>query len=162
MLPNVTSTNATTGVEPYKSGTFDAYITYCALGGIITEDDGDTHRMSIDEFCRNYNVSRMTLSRWKKQTSDWKERVDKRRDEIVPLARVTAVWNNLYLIARQQKDKRAAVEAAKAFLGHHGLQLPTQRVEAKVEINSWTGLMEAKRNVIEGEVVDGTTTAAAD
>ena len=154
MLPNVTAPNSSTGVEPYKQGSFDAYISYCALGGILTEDDGETHRMSLEEFCRTYNVTRMTLNRWKKQTPDWDQRVDRRRKEIVPLARVSAVWNSVYLIARQTQDKRAAVEAQKLFLGHHGLELPVQRQQVKVE-HSLTEMFAKADQVIEGEVVNG-------
>lgn len=155
MLPNVTNDSTKTEVEPYKAGQLDAYVTYCALGGLITEDDGAVSRMSIDEFCQHYGVTRMTLNRWKKQIPDWPLRVAARRDEIMPLARVTAVWNSVYSLARQTKDRRAAVNAAKLFLGHNGLQLPVQRQDIKVQGGLMEILEAAERDgIIEGEVIE--------
>lgn len=161
MLPNVTKLDTQPSVRSTNEGALDAYITYCALGGLITEDDGKPSKMKLDDFCATYGVTRMTLSRWKREIPDFVQRVDKRRTEIVPLARVSAVWNANFVAAVQTKDLRAAVEAQKVFLGHFGnLVTPTQRVDATVQVNTWTGLMEAKRTVIEGEVVDGTPAAA--
>lgn len=154
MLPNVTNTNGQTGVEPYKTGVFDAYLSFCALGGIITEDDGSVHKMSLGEFCLTYDVTRMTLNRWKKQTPNWAELVERRRNEIMPLARVTAVWNSVYVLARQTQDKRAAVEAAKLFLGHNGLTLPIQRQDVQMH-GDFLDMMAAaaKEGIIDGEIV---------
>jgi hypothetical protein len=158
MSPNVTIASDPKVIEPYKAGAFDAYISYCALGGILTDEDGEIHRMPLADFCATYGVTRKTLNRWK-ATPDWRERVDKRRDEVVPLARVTAVWNNMYLIARQSRDKKAAVEAARLFLGHNGLKLPVQRNEVEHQLgNTWADLLKQKRErtIVEAEVVDGT------
>lgn len=157
-VTNVTKTDTSLAVKPANEVAFDEYISYCALGGVITDDDGTTHKMTVDQFCQTYGVTRMTLSRWKRQTPDWGERVLRRLDEIMPAARVAQVWTSMYLIARQLKDKRSAVEAGKLILGHNGMRLPTQRQELKVEGNFLDMMAAASREgIVEGEVVDEPT-----
>lgn len=162
MLHGVTNTNPQPAVMSSNEGTFEEYVSYCALGGLITGDDGRPSKMPIDDFCTTYGVSRMTLSRWKRQTPDWAARVDKRRAELMPRSRVTAVWNANYIIAIQTQDKRAAVEAQKVFLGHFGkLLLPVQRQELEVG-EGLADLLQMGRakfvkdadNIPEGTVVD--------
>lgn len=150
---------------------------------MMVSDTGVPKTLRLGEFCDLVGIDEKTTWRWKTQIPDFAMRVRQRREEIVPLARETAAWNRLYLIGTTSlpstfkeivnqktgavkrvpvgalhEDQRAAVDALKTYLGHFSrLQLPAQRQEVKVEVNSWTALMEAKRNVIEGEVVNGST-----
>lgn len=158
MQPNATTQNGQTGVQPYKQGAFDAYISWRALGGLIIDEDQDNkiRQMKLAEFCDVYNVDRSTLWRWRANTPDLAARIEQRRNEIVPAARVSAVYNQLFLTAMQSQDKRAAVEAQRTFLGHFGnLQLPVQRQDIKIQ----GGLAEvlqaaADDGILEGEVIE--------
>ena len=123
---------------------------------MINEDDGSIYKMKLSEFCEKFNVSKMTIVRWRKNTPDLAQRIEARRNEITPMARVTALYNQMFLLAMQSQDKRAAVDAGKTLLGHFGnLQLPVQREEVK-HSGGWVDvLLQAKRdNVIEGEVIN--------
>lgn len=123
---NAPSGVASTSVQPYKHGTFDEYLSFCAVGGLITTDDGQVSRMTEQEFCRQYSINRKTAYRWR-QAPGFADRVRTRRDELFPLARETACWNRLYLIGLQSKDLKAAVQALTLILGHFGgLRLPSQ------------------------------------
>lgn len=101
MKPNATNTEtpgSENGVEPYKQAAFDAYLTFCALGGMMVSDTGEISGMTLDQFCEANGVNRTTCWRWKKETVGLADMIRKRRDELVPLARETAALNRLYLI----------------------------------------------------------------
>jgi hypothetical protein len=148
---------------------YDEYLTFCALGGMLVSDTGAISSMTTKDFCQKYNVNEATTWRWKREPG-FAEKVTKRRDEVVPLGRVTAAFNRLYLIGMSSlgpnaphHDQRAAVDALKTYLGHHGLQTPTQRQEVKVEGNFLDMMAAAAREgVIEGEVVDADAESQAD
>lgn len=128
-MQNASSEEISTTVNPYKVGAFEEYISYCAIGGLITSDDGRVSKMTITEFCAQFGVDRKTTWRWK-QMPGFGQRVRERREELFPMARETACWNQLYLITLQSKDLRAAVQAATILLGHFSnLQLPNRRQE---------------------------------
>lgn len=158
MGQNVTTED---GIQPYKSGVFEEYVTYCALGGMMTDDVGGISTMTQEKFCETRGVSRMTLSRWKNETHDFAELVRARRDEIVPLARETAALNRLYVIGMSSlgeqaahHDQRAAVDALKTYTGHHSkLRLPKQSVEVEAG-ESLVDLFREVSDVIEGELVE--------
>lgn len=173
MVPNATEEKSETEVHPYKSGAFEAWITWRALGGLIVEEEGqktdrDTGKkitvtnqlrtMPLSEFCETFRVDRKTLWRWAKQTPDLAQRIAARRNEITPLARVSVAYNQLFLLGMQSQDKRAAVDALKTFLGNFGdLQLPVQRQDIKVQGGLMEVLAAAQRDgIIEGEVVEPT------
>lgn len=169
MQQNTTEQNKQTGVEPYKSVAFEAYITWRALGGLlIVEDDENTPNkikiMTLEDFCTTFEVDRTTVWRWKTQTPNLAELIEKRRLEVTPLARVSAAWNQLFMLGMQTQDKRAAVDAITKYLGHFGnLQLPKQRQEVEAGNNLMELLNQArKRNIVdiqEGELVDDTGTS---
>jgi hypothetical protein len=154
------------------------WIDYCALGGLLTHDgfefkvdkegrqltdyNGEPrtevmHRMTVSEFAKNIKVDRSTLGRWRHTIPNFNAKVYERRAELFG-ARESQLFNRLYLIA-MSGNGQPAVQAATTLLGHFSkLQLPTQRQEIKHEGESWTSLMEKKRQVIEGEVVpDGSS-----
>lgn len=167
MQPNATDTNLQTAIKPHKQGAFEQYITWRALGGIIIDEENEespnhADMMNFKEFCSTFKVNRSTVYRWKINTPDLAQRIEARRLEVIPLSRVTAVWNANFLTAIQTKDRRAAVEAQKVFLGHFGnLQLPAQREVHEIG-EGFADLIQAARNrieptpkePIEGEVVN--------
>jgi hypothetical protein len=163
MLANVKTSDDSTSVKPYKSAQFDAYLTFRALGGMITSDTGAFKSMTQTEFCDTYNISEMTLWRWQRQTPNFAQLVRQRRDEVVPLARETAAFNRLYLIGMgslgdhaAHRDQRAAVDALKTYVGHYSeLRLPTQRQEIEIH-GSAAELLKAAHadGIIEGELAD--------
>lgn len=160
MLPNVTEEKTPTVVKPYREITFEDWITFLALGGLmISEEDQTIYKMTLSQFCEKFNISKMTISRWRKQTPDLATRIEARRNEIAPMARVTAVYNQLFLSAMQSKDMRAAVDAQKTFLGHFGnLQLPVQRQDIKIQGGLAEVLIAAEREgILEGELVEPST-----
>ena len=154
MQPNATYSEPPTPVKPYKDVAFDEYLSFCALGGLITSDDGMLSKMTLNDFCRQFGVHRATTYRWKHNTPNFGEKVRQRRDELFPLSRETAMWNRLYLIGMQSKDLRAAVDAIKTLLGHFsGLTLPAKRKpEPSNSGASWVELITKYRN--EGLIED--------
>jgi hypothetical protein len=162
MSQNVPPELTETEVKPYKTGAFDAYVTFCALAGMMVDDTGNLSYMSVPDFCERYRVNRHTLYRWKNNTPNFAMQVRLRRDEVFPLARESAAFNRLFLIGMTSlgrnslhNDQRAAVDALKTALGHGGnLQMPVQRQDIKIQ----GGLMEvleaaAADGILEGEVV---------
>lgn len=167
MQQNATDEDVETSVEPYKHDAFEGYITWRALGGLIVDEEYDDpesgqivsnkiRKMPLEEFCKAFNVNRTTVWRWKKNTPDLALRIEKRRMEIVPLARVSVAYNQLFLLGMQSQDKRAAVDALKVFLGHFGnLQLPVQRNQVDVSQNLMDLVNVArKKKIVEAEVVE--------
>lgn len=127
MHPNASSIEVSTPVNPHKVGAFEEYVSYCALGGLITSEDGQLSRMTTSQFCQQFSIDRKTAYRWKHMPG-FGNRVRQRREELFPMARESAMWNRLYLIALQSRDLKAAVGAIKLLLGHFsGLRLPSRR-----------------------------------
>jgi|SRR5665213_25113 len=164
MQPSATDQNVKTEIKPRKLDAFEGYITWRALGGLIIDEEykgtdergnpktftNHVRQMTLGEFCEAFNVDRATTWRWRTNTPNLAELVEKRRNEIIPVARVSAAWNQLFLLGMQSGDKRAAVDALKTFLGHYGnLQLPVQREIVKHEGESWASLVAAKRKQVE-------------
>ncbi len=128
----------------------DEYISYVAVGGLITEDDGSFKRMSLEEFADKLDVDRKTLFNWKKTVPDFWDRVDAKRSELFSRNRITAVWNGLYLRAAA-----GGAEQAKIILGQYAAwQPPSQRHEVTIG-----GLIDLAREaetkgIIEAEIVE--------
>lgn len=161
MLEKTLSTNTQTVVNPYKKKVFEQFITYSALGGLITDEMGIVKPMSLAKFCKFQGIAESTTRDWKAM-SNFGLLVTQRRLEIVPHARETAAWNRLYIIGLTSKDHKSAVEALKLFLGHFSaLQLPVRRQDIKIQ----GGLMEVLEaaehdGILEGEVVEPTDSNA--
>lgn len=152
MQPNASITSTATSVQPYRHGTFEEYVTYCALGGLITSDDGVLSKMTLSQFCQQFGINRKTAYRWRQQTPDFGERVRRRREEIFPLARESACWNQLYLIGvtslgeNGHGDHKAAVQALKLMLGHFGgLRLASAKQQDIEGRQSWSELLNLAR-----------------
>lgn len=157
MSPNTTLQQYQTEVRPYKIGVFQEWITFLALGGLfIDEDDQHIYRMTLTQFCERMGVARSTVNHWRKNTTNLAQLIEQRRGEIAPMARVSAMFNQLFLTGMQSKDLRAAVDAQKTFLGHFGnLQLPVQRQDIKIQGGLAEVLTAAEADgILEGEIVE--------
>lgn len=173
--PNATLENSPTPIQPYKDVAFEAYVSWKALGGLVIDEEYEEHddkgnpfmvtnkvrQMSLAEFCETFNVDRATTWRWKTNTPNLGELIRERREQMMPTARETAAWNQMFLLGMQTQDKRAAVEALKTFLGHFsGLKVPKQQAEVSASQDLMELFNQARKNkVIEGEVVDQQTNA---
>lgn len=147
----------------------DKWISYCAIGGIVTETGFENvfndragrevpeiiTKISVTEFAQKLGVDRATLYKWKNNIPDFGMKVRQRREEIFPVARETALFNQAYLIAMTGRGQ-AAASMITMLLGHGAkLQLPKQRTELEAGQN----LMELmniarKKQIIEGETVE--------
>jgi len=135
---------------------YDEFLTYSALGGLIIDADTEKIRkMPIYEFCKRVGVDQSTTYRWK-HAPGFGMKVRERRNEIMPLARESMVFNQLFILSMQTQDKRAAVDAIKTWLGHFSeLQLPVQRQDVEIH-GSAEELLKAARDdgILEGEVIE--------
>lgn len=131
------------------------YIDFTALGGLITEDDGELKPMKLQDFAAKIGVDRTTLYLWKRKIPNFWDLVRARRMEIGSQARVNKVWNGVYLRAA-----KGDAEQAKIFLStFDGWQPPMQRQTVELG-DSWAALLANKRKkVIEGQVSDATDNA---
>lgn len=126
------------------------YISFVAVGGLITNDDGTVKKMTLEQFSKALGVDRKTLHNWKKSIPDFYKLVDKRRGELFTQNRIAAVWNGLFLRAM-----KGDAEQAKIVLGQYAnWQPPSQKHE--VTVGGLGDLVNLARNqkIIEGEVVD--------
>lgn len=122
------------------------YIDFTALGGLLTDDDGNLTRMTMAQFASRIGVDRKTLNNWKKKMPDFWDRVEERRNKIGTQARVNKVWNGIYLKAASGNP-----EAAKLFLGQFAKwQPPSQKVEVEVG-NGLADLLQHVRNAKQQE-----------
>lgn len=122
------------------------YIDFTALGGLLTDDDGNLTRMTIGEFANKIGVDRTTLYSWKRKMPDFWDRVEERRNKIGTQARVNKVWNGIYM-----KAATGNPEAAKLFLGQFAKwQPPSQKVEMEVG-NGLADLLQHVRNAQQQE-----------
>jgi hypothetical protein len=129
----------------------EEYISYCAVGGLITEVDGTLKKMSLEQFSDQLKVDRKTLYNWKQTIPKFWDRVEKRRGEIFTQSRISVVWNGLMLRAA-----KGDAEQAKIILGHYAnWQPPTQKTE--VRIGGLGDLVNEarKKKIIEGEPSSG-------
>ncbi len=162
MQPDATSKKPPAPVVHRQNVAYDEYITWRAIGGMTVSETGAVGSITLNEFCQRFNVDRATTWRWSKEPGI-EDKIKKRLDEIAPRSRVIAAWNRLLLIGLSSlgstaphHDQRAAVDALKTYLGHHGLRTPTQ----KQEIDASNNLMDLvnmarKKQIIEAEVVEG-------
>jgi hypothetical protein len=136
----------------------EMYISYCAMGGVMTSDDGKVTTMPAIKFADQIGVHRNTLRNWKESIPNFAERVRDRRMQLFSLSRESAVYNRLYVIGMTGTDA-PAVKALEILAGHFGkLEKPTQRADVKVS-GSLAEMLSNAQKIIEGEVVDGSRPA---
>jgi putative insertion element HTH domain-containing protein len=164
--------------ENYEHGAFsdgrkqlqlEAWIDFCAIGGLITNDAPEFEydsragkdllknfsRMSVQQFAQQIGVPRRTLYSWKKIVPDFAMKVRKRREELWPVARETAIFNRLYLIGMSGSGQ-PSVTALTVLASHFSkLRLATQPHEVEAGENlTQLLLMARKKKIVEGEIAD--------
>lgn len=143
-LQNLTQTNTSTAVDTAESVDVDLeavlkidqqkWIDFCAIGGLLTMDDGSLQPMTIKDFAINLGVSRQTLYDWKRIIPSFNERVRQRRQELGSGARLQKVYNGLFL-----KASGGDPSAVKLYLQiFDGWKPPSQEHDVKVS----TGLAD--------------------
>jgi hypothetical protein len=139
-----------------------AWIDYNALNGLITdilEEKVDPktgtaltmRKMTIQEFAELIDVHRDTLRVWRTAIPNFWERVNQRRKELAPTARLQQIHERWYLNALKMKNWPVTEAWLRNFDPDY--REPKQKIEHELG-NSWMALFEHKRKVIEGEVVD--------
>lgn len=137
------------------------WIDYNALSGLITDitDDrvnerGDPltmQKMTITKFAELLDVDRTTLRNWTRSIPDFWDRVNARRRELAPQARLQKVHEVWYLAAQSPKN----FQDRQLWLANFdpNFRMPAQKVEHEMG-NSWAALLESKRKVIESTNAD--------
>ena len=130
------------------------WIDFCALGGLLTDDDGKLNPMTISQFSTLLGVSRQTLYDWKKLIPDFNDRVKQRTIELGGSpARIAKVYNGLFL-----KASAGNSEAAKLWLQAFAGWKPPKK-EIDIEHNfGLADLVSKKKALIDQEkkVIDVT------
>lgn len=130
------------------------WIDFCAIGGMLTDDDGAITPTTATRFAEMIKVSRQTLYDWKKSIPDFDERVKQRRKVLGSGTRLAKVHNGLYL-----KASSGNPEAVKLYLQiYDGWKPPKQEME--IEHNLGLADLVAKKKLElerERKVIDATT-----
>lgn len=161
---NLTTTKKAAEVTKESVGDWrhEAWIDYRALNGLITDDDG-IRKMTVDEFATWVGVAtRQTLYDWQKSIPDFWQRVNDRRVEIAPRARLQRIHETWYLKAAQVNNW----PVTEAWLRNFDPNFKEARTKVEHDVaGSLLDVLEKARtrSVIEGEVVldagDQTTNA---
>lgn len=136
-----------------------SWIDFCAIGGLLTDDDGTLKPMKIGEFAEQLKVSRQTLYEWKKSIPFFQERVKQRQMQLgASPARIAKVYNGLYL-----KASAGNADAAKLWLqAFAGWKPPKQELEVEHNfgladlVSKKKALVDQEKRVID-VTPDGTT-----
>lgn len=94
---NVTKAKNANGEKPMDMR-HQAFIDYRALNGLISDDDG-IRKMTVDDFATKVGVDRRQLYRWQESIPDFWDKVNARRHEIAPRARLQKMHEVWYLSA---------------------------------------------------------------
>lgn len=132
------------------------YIDFVAVGGLITEEDGNVIVMRATQFAQKIQVSRQTLYDWQKNIPNFWDRVATRRKELGGNSRIQQVWNGVYLKARTGNPQAAALWLANF---DPNFRMPAQKVEHGLDggIADLLNKARERRRSIEGEVVESKT-----
>lgn len=129
------------------------WIDFCAIGGLMTDDDGTLKPTTITAFADMIKVERKTLYNWKKSIPDFEERVAQRRKVLGAGTRLQKVYNGLYL-----KAAAGNPDAVKLWLQiFDGWKPPKQEME--IEHNLGLADLVAKKKLElerERKVIDAT------
>lgn len=131
-----------------------AWVDYCVVQGLITNEDGTYRKMTIDQFAKEIGVGRASLYRWRDGIPKFWDFVAERRPEIFGKTRVQKMWNAMYL-----QGIKGDVRAQQTWLANadKAFRMPTQPVQVEAG-NSWAALINRRRHnadkqAIEGEIV---------
>lgn len=129
-------------------------IDYRALGGLITDDDGNTRKMTVEELATALGVNRKTLYRWQETPGFWNA-VNKQRKKLGSQARLSKMHNVLYLSAL--KPGREGHRDRLVWLANFdpNFRMPAQKVEHEAGDSLAALLSHRRRTIGEGEVIEG-------
>lgn len=153
---------ATLGKAPvdfFITPQMEAWIDYNALSGIVTDNmeegnGGGMRKMSISEFAQIVGVHRDTLRNWRTYIPNFWDRVNERRRELAPHARLQLVHQRWYIKAVAMDDWRIT----EAWLRNHDPDYKESKQKVEHELgNTWAALLRGKQDVLEGEIVDEPT-----
>jgi hypothetical protein len=149
------------------------WIDYNALGGLIVDNTDERwdsvnqvtttmRKMSISEFAKMIDVSRETLRLWRNSIPDFWGKVNVRRQELAPRARLQKMHEVWFLSAL--KTGAEGFRDRQMWLANFDkdFRMPAQKMEHDIGDNLAELLIAAKRDgIIEGEVVNGPNDATA-
>jgi len=138
----------------------EEWITFTAIGGLVTEADGNLDPMTVSKFAELIKVPRRTLYNWRRDVPDFWQRVEIRRREMMSKDRITKVWNGVYLRAA----KGDAAQATMILSHFSDYKPPAQAHEIELKgmgdvIANTRKKMQAAGMLIEGEVTNATGTS---
>lgn len=130
------------------------WVNYCALQGLVTNDDGSMTKMTIQECAEQVGVTRQSLYDWKKLIPNFEELVNERVMQNFDGARTRKVINSIYIAATVKLNTNAqalwmANQKAVEF------RMPTQKVEHEAG-NSWAALLNDKKSTAGAKKVEAT------
>lgn len=130
------------------------WVRYCALQGLVTNDDGSMTKMTIQECAEQLGVNRSTLYDWKRIIPNFEDLVNERVMADFDGARTRKVINSIYVAATVKLNTNAqalwmANQKAVDF------RMPTQKVEHEAG-NSWAALLNDKKSVAGAKKVEAT------
>lgn len=149
-----------------------AWIDYNAMSGLITDnteerpikgtnDTSTMRKMPIIEFAQMIDVSRETLRQWRNSIPDFWQKVNDRRHELAPTARLQKMHEVWYLSALNPKN----FQDRQLWLANFdpNFRMPTQKLEHEAG-GGLADLLELGRKrerdtnrVVEAEVVSNDT-----
>lgn len=143
-----------------------SWVDYNVVQGLITEADGEMHKMTVGEFARQVGYSRQTCYEWSKAIPNFWDLVAERRKLLFAGARTAKVWNSVFLAATVKLN----TTAQQMWLANAdpSFKMPNAKLEVDIGggladvVNRARAIEEANKKqnvVIEGEVVDGTEQA---
>lgn len=132
------------------------WVDFCAVQGLIVNDDGSMTKMTVQQCANHLKVARETLYYWKKHIPNFNDLVTDRLQELWGGARTAKVVNAIFLAATVKLN----VQAQALWMANQKsipFRIPQQEVKHELG-NSWAGLItkRAKKQakVIEAEVTD--------
>ena len=140
---------------------YEALISFKALGGLITDEEGNTAKMSMEAFAQTIDVARSTLYEWMKRPGFW-DLVNERRKEISPQSRLAKMHDVWFLSALKPGNDGYRDRVLWLANFDPNFRTPTQKheIEAGDSLVEAIGLARARRQAIEAEVIDEPNTKA--
>lgn len=136
-----------TGTMPHVDVAYDMYVDFVACGGMQVTEDGNTERLTMQQFCDGWNVERSTIWRRRQADDKFDEKVNERRKSIFGRDRVSAVWRGVMLRAM-----RGDAEQAKLFLANfdNNFVMPTMKVESTDSgLADFLQIMRRRQNAVD-------------
>ena len=154
ILQNPTTSEKIQEVKPQdiEDTRYATLIDFKALNGLMTDEEGNLKKMSMQVFASMLDVDRTTLYEWMKRPGFW-DMVNSRRKELSSGGRLAKVHETLYLMA-----VKGEWQHLNAWLVNFdpNYRTPTQKVEVEAgdSLVEAIGIARARKATIEGEVVD--------